>query len=453
MSVVVAKELRVLAGPQAGCSLALGAGTFCAGADESCDVVLEGLGQGLIAFALYVGHHALALEALIDGVSVEGQPVRGLRELHPTQVFAFRQWRFAVDDPLASWPQGAETPVDPDTADAPASADELSAQSEDPAQGSTTAPPQDAPDETAPVGSEQAGLPAEAAATAVTRRWRVPFWVCGLIGTAAFLGLGMVALVASLAPAKAAPVADTGQQMALALEHIAKSVRDGEVTFERLPGGRLKLSGYTATRLEKVSLTREARAVDRSVLIQVSADEDLEELAREALALFPDAGAELVGVHNGRIALKGRVATGALHEQIVAALRDGVPGLRDLDDQLIAEDTALERLGELLARDGLTGRIGGHLNGSRLVVDGTPDAADREAWRKVRGELAARFGESFEIVENFGTPVSVAPTSLPSAPASSWPEHDVVAAVMGPMPYVLLRDGTKMAVSADASTR
>jgi type III secretion system YscD/HrpQ family protein len=411
------------------------------------------LGQGLIAFALYVGHHALALEALIDGVSVEGQPVRGLRELHPTQVFAFRQWRFAVDDPLASWPEGAEAPLDLETADAQVAAEELSAQSEDQTPGSSSAPLEGAPDETAPVGSEQAGLPAAAAATGAPRRWKVPFWVCGLIGTAAFLGVGMVALVASLTPAKAAPAADTGQQMALALAHLAKSVREGEVKFERLPGGRLKLSGYTATRLEKVSLTREARAVDRSVLIQVSADEDLEELAREALALFPDAGVELAGVHNGRIGLQGRVATGAVHEQIVAALRDGVPGLSDVDDQVIAEDTALERVGELLARDGLTGRIGAHLDGSRLVVDGSPDGADREAWRKVRGELAARFGESFEIVENFGTPVSEPPSSLPSAPASARPEHDVVAAVMGPMPYVLLRDGTKMAVSADASTR
>src|ERR1700678_4145900 len=98
-------ELRVLAGPQAGCCLPLTGGMYRAGADESCDVVLEGLAAGQIAFTLYVGQKAIALEALAEDVQVDGRPARGLCELRPGSVFEFAPWLFAVDAPDAPWPE------------------------------------------------------------------------------------------------------------------------------------------------------------------------------------------------------------------------------------------------------------------------------------------------------------------------------------------------------------
>src|ERR1700678_2900361 len=101
-------ELRVLAGPQTGCCLPLTGGMYRAGADESCDVVLDGLPAGQITFVIYVGQKAIALEAMAEGVQVEGRPVRGLRELRSGGVVEFGPWLFAVDDPGAPWPQNVE---------------------------------------------------------------------------------------------------------------------------------------------------------------------------------------------------------------------------------------------------------------------------------------------------------------------------------------------------------
>ncbi len=73
--------------------------------------------------------------------------------------------------------------------------------------------------------------------------------------------------------------------------------------------------------------------------------------------------------------------------------------------------------------------------------------AERLKWAGVRGQLASRFGESLQIVERFTvrdlfSPPSALPLPHPRTASS---RDDVVAIVMGPMPYVLLRDGTKQA--------
>ncbi len=102
-------ELRVLSGPQAGCRLPLGAGLYRAGADECCDVVLEGLPDGQIAFVIYVGGRTLALEPLIEGLRIDGRPARGLCEFAAGAIFELQSWLFAVDEPDAPWPQDIQS--------------------------------------------------------------------------------------------------------------------------------------------------------------------------------------------------------------------------------------------------------------------------------------------------------------------------------------------------------
>jgi hypothetical protein len=74
--------------------------------------------------------------------------------------------------------------------------------------------------------------------------------------------------------------------------------------------------------------------------------------------------------------------------------------------------------------------------------------ADRKAWLGVRSELVSRFGEPLQIEESFSNTPADGASPSPASPARPPQRGDVVAVVMGPMPYMLLRNGTKLAMPA-----
>ncbi len=459
-----AMQLRVLCGPHAGCWLPLVSGSYSVGSDEACDVVLEG-SQPRIAFAIYVGHQTLALEALMDGLRLEGRQVRGLCEVRPGVLFELGEWLFTVADAGAPWPDHPETlrPVRRDDgapeqssavpdarnhADDEAPAEDVAAV---PASANTPAEDVEFSGQPDPVLAPD--VPAESRPTAevtVRPRRAPPFWVVWLAGTALFLAVGTVVLVLSLRPDRSPPMADGGG-IIRTLEQLAAAATgpQGDVNLEHLPDGRLRLAGRVATRRQKFDLLRQVRAAEPGVLIQVLADEDLEALTRDTLARFAGTDVELAGLHLGRLTLKGHVATGALRDKIVAAIWDGVPGLSSVDDAVTSNEDSLAVLHELLADANLGARISGRLERGSLIVTGSPDEAEHRRWLEVHGRLTARFGEQLPIVESFDAPLAARESSPPSPHRPEF-RGDVVAVVMGQVPYALLRNGTKVATSPDA---
>ncbi|WP_129781733.1 type III secretion system inner membrane ring subunit SctD [Peristeroidobacter soli] len=447
-------ELRVLSGPQAGCRLPLGAGTYRAGADETCDVVLEGLPEQQLAFVLYIGQRSIGLESLSDAVRLGGRCVTGLVALMQGQVFELDQWLFAVDDPQAPWPADPEAlrkHVEPDTAAVESESPGGDEQTSLAAEGGADDMPvteQILSDDRREAQTVAPSTGADAAVSATASRRKVPFWVIGLAGTAAFLLCGVMVLVMSLAPSRSAADVEDSHRPVDELTRLAASA-PGEVQFEHVGTARLKLTGTVATRAEKVKLTRDARAIEPAVLLQLSADEDLDALASDALSLFPQSGVALEKVHAGRLVLTGRVSEAKLRDQIVAALWDGVPGLKAIDSQVLAGDEVLGFLSAALNEAGLAGRIAGELDrndSGRLIVRGVLPDGDRPSWLGVHQKLEQRFGAALAIVEEIRAPGVLPPSVAPVA-------QDIVAVVKGPMPYVLLRDGTKRAMSAGAGER
>ncbi|HLA73998.1 MAG TPA: type III secretion system inner membrane ring subunit SctD [Steroidobacteraceae bacterium] len=442
-------ELRVLSGPQAGCRLPLGAGVYRAGANEMCDVVLEGLRENEIAFVVYVGHHSIGLEALSDELRFAGRAVSGLVSLAPGQVFELGPWLFAVDDPQAPWPTDPEslrvrTPADAEPHHGDDGTPALGDLAVDASATAVTTAPDSNKDEH---GDEPVAPSTNADATStlpVPQRRKMPFWVIGLAGTAAFLICGVMVLVLSLAPAQPASAAAVSHPAAEVLAKLA-AASNGDVKLEHV-GDRMKLIGSVSTRAAKLKLTREARAIEPTVLLQLTADEDLESLARDAVTGFPESGVEIGKADHGRLALTGRVSEAKVRDQIVAAIWDSVPGLTAVDSQVIADDEVLASFNTLLHDAGLTKMIAGELEHggpARLAVRGVLAEADRAAWSDVRQKLAARFGAALAIAEDLHAPGAVPPSMAPV-------ESDIVAVVRGPMPYALLRDGTKRALSTGA---
>jgi type III secretion system YscD/HrpQ family protein len=464
-------ELRVLSGPQAGCRLPLGTGTYRAGADETCDVVLEGLAGRETAFVVYVGQRSLGLESLSDELRLGGRAVSGLVSLVAGQVFELGPWLFAIDDSEAPWPSDPESlrasahganasadaelqdhdeamlaPVDAamDTAAASA-ATAAGLQEAGPSQDESGGPHGDSSlqrEDSQRRASEKSGV---STTDSAPQRRKVPFWVIGLAGTAAFMACGVMVLVMSLAPAPPAAAATHQHQPADELAKLA-AASNGDVKLEHLPDGRSKLEGSVATRDAKLKLTRRARVIEPNVLLQLTADEDIETLARDAMSAFPQSGVEVGNVDHGRLALTGHVSEAKLRDQIVATIWDSVPGLAAVDSHVIAGDEVLASFNTLLNDAGLAKKIAGQLgqgDANRLTVRGVLSDADRTTWADVRQKLETRFGVALAVVEDLHAPDAVPPSMAPV-------ESNIVAVVRGPMPYALLRDGTKRALPAGA---
>ncbi len=449
-------QFRVLCGPRAGCWLPLTAGTYSVGTNDGCDIVLEGAPLEGIVFAIYVGHETFALEAVAAGVRLDGRPVRGLRELQCGALLEVGNWLFTVDETDSPWPKDPESlrppPKDEEASsdvaiDRRLAADGAAAETVTAETVTAETAEEGAASESMAEATEQMQSPSLEAQIVARVRSKPPFWVLWLAGTAAFLGFGTTALVFSLTPAGVRQDPDATRNPQSALERLTKSAADtGDVRLEQLPDGRFRLAGRVATRRQKLDLLRQARASSPTVLIQIVADDDLEALARDTLVRFSDADVEFAGVHRGRLTVKGHVATRAARDQIVAALWDGVPGLSSVDAQVTANEESLAALRELLGGADLAARLSGRLDGGHLIVEGAPTESERERWRGVRGELLSRFGEQLPIVESFATPVAGA--DAPAQKVRPAVRGDIVAVVMGPVPYMLLRDGSKVATSA-----
>ncbi len=63
--------------PRPACALPLAVGMYRGGPDETCNIVLDGVPAGQVAFVLYAGLQSVAIEGLIDGLRVGGRSVRG----------------------------------------------------------------------------------------------------------------------------------------------------------------------------------------------------------------------------------------------------------------------------------------------------------------------------------------------------------------------------------------
>lgn len=440
-------ELRVFSGPQAGARLPLETGIYRAGSGEHCDILLDDLPDGETAFAIYVGQQNIAVEALSDEVRIGGLSARGLYELRPGEIFAFRAVLMAVDHSQKAWP---------DDTDHLLAAQETAGGMH---AGNDTGNAGDVRGATATTSASDArgtiddfvGPPRGGAGVAMsnnieeTARWHSSWLFRAMLGhwrermtawrAAAGIAVLLVCLaaVATLVTPRSPKISEVRSAGPNPVAALAASYLDtGAIRYETLSDGRTRISGYLSTRGARLELTRRARQLDPSILIQVNTDEDQRALAEDTLSRFANPGIEIDSMHWGRLVMKGNVQNGESRDRIVAALKDEVPGLASIDVQHVtAADDMLNALRVLLVQAHLDAMIHVSQDDRHVLVDGSPDTAALAAWEQVRAKLVARFGLSLNLVENFGV----------------LPRGNMVAAVLGPMPYVLFADGTKQSAA------
>ena len=445
MNIASTLEFRVLAGGQRGCRVPLREGRYSAGSAVSCDLLLQGLAPGLVAFVLHLQGQDVALEVLDQSLCMGEAAPRGRVALQAGQAFTLGDAIYAVDLCEAAWPEDPDVLLRETAASAtpalPGSADETAPEPAGDETGEQLVAQAEAP----PLPGEARPLASRLAALLPIRlgsRWgsrgdrplkRPPFWTLWLAGTAAFLVIGVTLLVA-LNPAKARPALAP----APTLNDVMEQARDhAQLKLVQQEGGRWQMSGYVLTHAQKIELIRAARAVDPTVRLDVNADEDMAALARDTIARLAMPEMQIGSLHFGTLELKGHARSGAALKHLAFNLFSDVPGLHDVHALEDEDDAALVMLQDKLAEAGLADRLSARQDGPRLLVSGILPDSMRKSWLEIRQRVSERFG-ALEIVENFREALA--------------PRQDILLSVGGPVPWVVLSTGEKQGRSVAETT-
>ncbi|MQA40546.1 type III secretion system inner membrane ring subunit SctD [Rugamonas aquatica] len=411
-------ELRVLDGVQRGCRVGLKSGLYRVGSTERCDILLEGAAPGCLAFALYVGHGAMALEAIDEGVLLDGEAVVGLHALRQGQLIAVGEHRFVVGEAGAEWSDYAPALGSIGAEEEPAV----------PVAAVATEVAVEAPD----MSEIAVSAVTQGTAVALRRALKRGGW---LVAAVLVMG-GATELIAATYATPRSVVAASAAPKPQPLEALVAAARDhAALKLVALPGKRWCLSGYVRTGQQRAELARAARRIEPALRIDVSADDELEQMAHDTLARFPQSGLEVASVRFGELTLSGHASGVAKLKRVTTALQDDSPGLRQIHAEATNVEAALQVLGELLAEAGLGDRVTARLDDERLLVEGRLDETQRSSWNAVRYQLEVRFGADLPLTESFAA-AGAAPARQPS-------NGDVLLTVGGAVPYVMLRDGQK----------
>ena len=412
-----AVEFRILTGSQSGCRLTLKSGTYRAGADHDCDLLIEGAAAGAPAFILFIGHRGVALEGVAEDIKIQGQVLHGFASLELGQVFSLASADFCITEPNAPSPNDEEI--------AAARLPRLEAQAPDHPPPLTA--PIELPDETLAPPVEPEHPTAPPIAPVRSPKKRLPFWAVWLGSTAMFLAAGLAVLIASLQPSDAAAIRQPEDAGTALQRLIANAKPYSKLNLSRRSDGSWQVSGNIATRKQLADFVASVRMTDADTQIRIAVDEDMEALAKETLHRFADLDVTLTRVKFGEITLDGNVRRAAQRDQLCRALFNDVPGLTNIHSEVSADDDIPVTLNELLVSEGLSSHIRGRFDDSQLIVTGFLPKEKATNWRTVRSTLEKRFGPKLSIVEKFSE----------TASAQGRP----VLSVLGAVPYVLLDTG------------
>jgi type III secretion system YscD/HrpQ family protein len=199
------------------------------------------------------------------------------------------------------------------------------------------------------------------------------------------------------------------------------------------------LEGYVPTSAALVALTEEVGALDPRPRLKVLADEDIQIAANRLLSAKPPMGsaalrAEALGA--GRLRLTGAAATSESANEAVAALRAGVPGLRQVDNAVLLPPALRSRFRQKLAAAGLGQKIRVVAEEPELQLSGSLTADEIQQWEALLLDFTRQFGNVLAINASIGR-------ARPPMPV------DVQVIVGGRTPFIVTADGEHVNMGGD----
>jgi len=432
-------ELRVLLGAQAGSRLPLGDGEYAVGSGDDCALILVGPRIAERHATLLIANGSVQVRP--DGgrvLDAQGRVLEQPVPLAPGMPVEFDGVWITVDRAEADWPDvrdlaaGFTAPAAPGGEAAAASAAPVAALPRWPRRRllrtagaglavavllSTAATLamgllRDAPSP-ADAGAAQAAV---AAASAVDDAPSAPGGGASEAASAA---------AAASAPAAGPPVALTALLQGLALDDV--------LTVSLQPGGAWRISGYLPTAKARATLVKAAEELRPSPELQVFAQDEMIVAAQQALiaADLPGSLRFVPGSGSGTLKLVGAARGEALADAAAMTAIRRVPGLHQLEAEVLMPEDLLVRLKEELTTAGLNRRVVFAREFPEVVLTGKLVGDDLARWQVLYDKFRSTFGDTLPIRAT----VDGTPPVLPFV---------VQAVVGGPSPYLVTEDGTRV---------
>lgn len=421
-------ELRILLGVQAGARLSLADGRYVLGAADTADVLVAGPGIAAEHAALTVAGARVRLQALGGALrDAQGRAIDGETDLAPGAAVALGQTWITVDRPAAAWPQPLEW-LERETA--PSAAGPAAAS---PAE---TAPKTPAPTTSAAPSASTAAPPRTPQRPRKDSR-AVPVllvFVVLVIGAAI-----LVALLASQSPvtppqAAAPPPADGARAAeSAALEAAIAGLGPRAAAAVQRMGSAWIVSGNVAGEQDRTALGEAVRASSVRAALRVVTNDEVMTAAAPVIARagLPVRG-EMTGT--GVVRLVGAAASRDDVERLGRTLREEVPGIREVENQVLLPDQLYERLREGVRRAGLAGVVDVRREASgrrEVVFSGTPTPKEIERWEDVVRDFVTRHGMVLPIKASFKPRIPTVPFVIRTVAG-------------GPTPHIVTGTGVKV---------
>lgn len=359
-------ELKVLAGPHAGAKAALRDKRILIGSAEDCDIVLgldDVMGRHAAILAEGGGVVIEPLEGEVTGP--DGAPLSGARAMPPFAPFSLGATVIAIGEAGAVWPR-----VDPTRF---------------------------APRGPAPIGAEQAASPRPAKMPVVTASARsrdpsrltlYPLIVLLVIGIG-FIASNWFTGKDGGVPPRPAPLAQA--RAALAALGLADDI-EVRAVGERV----LLITGYVELSDHKTSLKEQVKVRGADVVFRVWAKQEQLLQARDRVAeLAPGLRVETVSA--GAVRLSGYLADPDRRNRVVLAVREDVPGLREVVDDIVTRPDAERMLRQAVAESPLSGRVSLLTRDGDLVAEGILSDGEIALWQTLLADFRSRYAADIPV--------------------------------------------------------
>lgn len=439
-------ELRVLLGAQAGSRLPLSDGEYTVGSGDDCSLILVGPRIATRHATLLIASGTVQVRPDAGRVlDAQGRVLDQPTALAPGMPIEFDGVWLTIDHAEATWPDVRDL-----------------------AAGFATAVP--------PATDAAATQPGPAAAARWPRRRMlrmvgIGLAVAALLSSAATVALGLLREKPSLpATADAANPADAGASavdaiasapgepssgastaassaasaaasappvppaaLTQVLQHLAL---DDVLTVSPQPGGAWRISGYIPTAKTKAALAKalqELQELQPPPDLQVYAQDEMIAAAQQALitADLPGSLHFAPGSSGSTLKLVGAARSEALADAAAMTAIRRVPGLHQLEGEVLLPEDLLARLKDELTTVGLNRRVTFAREFPEVVLTGKLVGDDLARWQTLYDKFRAAFGDTLPIQAN----VDGTPPVLPFV---------VQAVVGGPSPYLVTEDGTRV---------
>lgn len=398
--------LQVLSGVHAGAAVPLASGRYVLGKEDACDLIFceEAFGEGSLLLEVAGAKASLTASPGLP-VLVEGQPPKGpSHPLSPGETVTVGFTTFAL---------GSESGL-------PASSSGMGT-----GHGSAHGPSNPARDPRKP-----SAAPVRPAGDTPSGKGKVFF-----LGLAALLLPLAFWLVHSLLAARIDPEAQAAE--------IRRSLAGwgfADVRVQVGPQGLLVIGHVPKDRQKETLMAWLAKQAPPPSTTLWSV-EKMAHSARQVLDLYRVKLQAAIGP-GGRLELRGALDDAKRVEEILAALKQDVPGIASLENRVHTSADLFPFFNRALAKHRLLSKIRLEMDNGRvraLLLKGKVDSADAARWKQVKAE--ARKELRLEIEEKWTDQPS--PALLKNTTAYLELDHGLMAVHVGALNYLTLKNGRK----------